>query len=96
LTVRLYLEEWMKEQHVLTPDELRRLLDAVKGERFEDVLYLCTPGGSRIGETLTPPTLSPTPARPQAEHPQPHIPTAPIGSELCLSYRQTGSSSIPP
>ena len=46
---------------MLTPDELRRLLDAVKGERFEDVLYLCTPVGSRIGETLTPPTLSPTP-----------------------------------
>jgi hypothetical protein len=37
---------------VLTPDELRRLLDAVKGERFEDVLYFCTPVGSRIGETL--------------------------------------------
>jgi integrase len=41
-----------KEQHVLTPDELRRLLDAVKGERFEDVFYLCAPVGSRIGETL--------------------------------------------
>src|SRR5918995_5423311 len=35
-------------------------------------------------------------APPLAEHPQPRVLTAPRGSELCLSYRQTGSSSVPP
>src|SRR5215211_497292 len=34
--------------------------------------------------------------RPLAKRPQQRVPTAPRGPELCLSYRQTGSSSVPP
>src|SRR5918999_2761268 len=41
-----------KEKHVLTPDELRRLLESVRGGRFEGVFYLCSLVGLRIGETL--------------------------------------------
>jgi integrase len=41
-----------KEKDVLTPDEVRRLLDAVKGERFEGVYVLGTMCGLRIGEIL--------------------------------------------
>jgi integrase len=41
-----------KEKDVLTPDELRRLLDAVRGGRFEGVFYLCSLVGLRIGEAL--------------------------------------------
>jgi integrase len=41
-----------KEKDVLTPDELRRLLDAVHGGRFEGVFYLCSLVGLRIGEAL--------------------------------------------
>jgi hypothetical protein len=55
---------------VLTPDELRRLLDAVKGERFEDVFLSLRSG--RLADWVrrwryedierpTPPPLSPTP-----------------------------------
>jgi integrase len=41
-----------KEKAVLTPDEVRRLLDAVKGERFEGVYVLAATCGLRIGEIL--------------------------------------------
>jgi integrase len=41
-----------KEKQVLTPDEVRRLLDAVKGERFEGVYVLAATLGLRIGEIL--------------------------------------------
>ena len=41
-----------KEKHVLTPDELRRLLETVRGGRFEGVFYLCSLVGLRIGEAL--------------------------------------------
>jgi len=41
-----------KEKDVLTSDELRRLLDAVRGGRFEGVFYLCSLVGLRIGEAL--------------------------------------------
>src|SRR5829696_5983179 len=41
-----------KEQAVLTPDDVRRLLDAVGGDGFECVFYLCSLVGLRIGETL--------------------------------------------
>jgi integrase len=41
-----------KEKNVLTPDELRRLLETVRGGRFEGVFYLCSLVGLRIGETL--------------------------------------------
>jgi len=39
-------------KEVLTPDEVRRLLDAVSGERFECAFYLCALAGLRIGECL--------------------------------------------
>jgi integrase len=42
-----------KEKDILTPDELRRLLDAVKGDRFECAFYLCSLVGLRIGECLS-------------------------------------------
>ena len=41
-----------KEKHVLTPEELRRLLETVRGGRFEGVFYLCSLVGLRIGEAL--------------------------------------------
>src|SRR5215217_1132336 len=41
-----------KEKDVLTADEVRRLLDAVEGDRFECVFYLCSLIGLRIGECL--------------------------------------------
>src|SRR5215204_1640790 len=41
-----------KEKDVLTPEEVRRLLDAVKGDRFECAFYLCSLVGLRIGECL--------------------------------------------
>ncbi len=41
-----------KEKEVLSPDELRRLLDAVKGDRFEAAFYLLAQVGLRIGECL--------------------------------------------
>jgi integrase len=41
-----------KEKDVLTPEEVRRLLDAVKGERFEGVYVLGATCGLRIGEIL--------------------------------------------
>ena len=41
-----------KEKTVLTPVEVRRLLDAVKGDRFECAFYLCSLVGLRIGECL--------------------------------------------
>jgi integrase len=41
-----------KEKDVLTPDEVRRLLDAVSGERFEVVYVLGATCGLRIGEIL--------------------------------------------
>src|SRR5215212_1606186 len=41
-----------KEKDVLTADEVRRLLDAVSGDRFECVFYLCSLVGLRIGECL--------------------------------------------
>jgi len=41
-----------KEKDVLTADEVRRLLDAVEGDRFECVFYLCSLVGLRIGECL--------------------------------------------
>src|SRR5215203_3487716 len=41
-----------KEKQVLTPDEVRRLLDAVKGERFEGAYVLAATCGLRIGEIL--------------------------------------------
>jgi integrase len=41
-----------KEKDVLTPDEVRRLLDAVSGDRFECAFYLCALVGLRIGECL--------------------------------------------
>lgn len=41
-----------KEKDVLTADEVRRLLDAVKGDRFECAFYLCSLVGLRIGECL--------------------------------------------
>jgi integrase len=37
---------------VLTPDELRRLLETVRGGRFEGLFYLCALVGLRIGEAL--------------------------------------------
>jgi integrase len=40
------------EKNVLTPDELRRLLETVRGGRFEGVFYLCSLVGLRIGEAL--------------------------------------------
>ena len=42
-----------KEKDVLTPDEVRRLLDAVNGDRFECAFYLCSLVGLRIGECLS-------------------------------------------
>jgi len=41
-----------KEKQVLTPDEVRRLLNAVKDDRFECAFYLCSLVGLRIGECL--------------------------------------------
>src|SRR5829696_6346077 len=41
-----------KEKNALTPDELRRLLETVRGGRFEGVFYLCSLVGLRIGEAL--------------------------------------------
>jgi integrase len=41
-----------KEKDVLTADEVRRLLDAASGDRFECVFYLCSLVGLRIGECL--------------------------------------------
>jgi len=41
-----------KEKDVLTPDEVRRLLHAVVGDRFECAFYLCALVGLRIGEAL--------------------------------------------
>src|SRR5215207_3522802 len=41
-----------KEKKVLTPDEVRRLLDTVKGERFEGVYVLAATCGLRVGEIL--------------------------------------------
>jgi len=41
-----------KEKDVLAPDEVRRLLDAVEGDRFECAFYLCSLVGLRIGECL--------------------------------------------
>src|SRR5215208_8494044 len=41
-----------KEKDVLTADEVRRLLDAVKGDRFACAFYLCSLVGLRIGECL--------------------------------------------
>ena len=41
-----------KEKYVLTPEELRRLLETVRGGRFEGVFYLCSLVGLRIGEAL--------------------------------------------
>src|SRR5215204_6245956 len=41
-----------KEKDVLTADEVRLLLDAVSGDRFECVFYLCSLVGLRIGECL--------------------------------------------
>jgi integrase len=41
-----------KEKDILTPEQVRRLLDAVKGDRFECVFYLCSLAGLRIGECL--------------------------------------------
>jgi integrase len=40
------------EKTVLTADEVRRLLDTVRGDRFECVFYLCSLVGLRIGECL--------------------------------------------
>jgi len=40
------------EENVLTADEVRRLLNAVRGERFECAFYLCSLVGLRIGECL--------------------------------------------
>jgi len=40
------------EKQVLTPDEVMRLLEAVKGDRFECAFYLCSLVGLRIGECL--------------------------------------------
>lgn len=41
-----------KEKDVLTPDEVRRLLDAVSGDRYECAFYLLALTGVRIGECL--------------------------------------------
>jgi len=41
-----------KEKQVLTPKQVRSLLDAVKGERFEGVYVLAATCGLRIGEIL--------------------------------------------
>ena len=41
-----------KEKYVLTPEELRRLLETVRGGRFEGVFCLCSLVGLRIGEAL--------------------------------------------
>lgn len=41
-----------KEKQVLTPDDVRRLLDTVKGERFECAFVLAATCGLRIGEIL--------------------------------------------
>ena len=41
-----------KDKYVLTPDEVRRLLDAVRGDRFECAFVLGTTCGLRIGEIL--------------------------------------------
>ena len=41
-----------KEKDVLTADEVRRLLETVRGDRFECAFYLCALLGLRIGETL--------------------------------------------
>ncbi len=40
------------EKNVLTPDEVRRLLDAVAGDRFECAFYILALTGVRIGECL--------------------------------------------
>jgi integrase len=45
-------KQMRKEKDVLTPDEVRRLLDAVEGDRFECAFYLCSLVGLRIGECL--------------------------------------------
>lgn len=41
-----------KEKDVLTPEQVRRLLDAVSGDRFECAFYLLALTGVRIGECL--------------------------------------------
>lgn len=41
-----------KEKSVLTPDEVRGLLDAVSGDRFECAFYVLALTGLRIGECL--------------------------------------------
>lgn len=41
-----------KDKDVLTPDEVRRLLDAVSGDRYECAFYLLALTGIRIGECL--------------------------------------------
>ncbi len=41
-----------KEKDVLTPDEVKRLLQAVKGDRFECAFYLLALTGVRVGECL--------------------------------------------
>ncbi len=41
-----------KDKDVLTPDEVRRLLNAVSGDRFECAFYLLALTGVRIGECL--------------------------------------------
>jgi integrase len=41
-----------KEKAVLTPDEVRRLLETVRGERFEGAYVLAATCGLRIGEIL--------------------------------------------
>jgi integrase len=41
-----------KDKYVLTPDEVRRLLDTVRGDRFEGVYVLGATCGLRIGEVL--------------------------------------------
>lgn len=41
-----------KEKAVLTPEEVRRLLDAVSGDRYECAFYILALTGARIGECL--------------------------------------------
>lgn len=41
-----------KQKDVLTPDEVRRLLDAVSGDKYECAFVLCALTGLRIGECL--------------------------------------------
>jgi integrase len=41
-----------KEKEILSPDELRLLLDNVRGSKHEGVFYLCSLVGLRIGECL--------------------------------------------